>query len=229
MPTLGNQEAEFDAYADKYHQLHAKSVGLSGEKPEYFAEHKVGVLGPILDGMTAPILDYGCGIGNLTVLLARSYPNVVGFDVSKKSVAVARERVPNASFEEEDSALKDGTFGAVILANVLHHVVPSERPALVRRLGRALAPGGKFVIFEHNPINPLTRKAVRDCPFDEGVVLLRPNEGPALLTQAGLTRVRRDFVLFFPRPLAFLRAAEPLLRRVPLGAQVCVVGTKGVH
>jgi hypothetical protein len=31
---------------------------------------------------------------------------------------------------------------------------------------------GHFIIFEHNPINPVTRHLVKNCPFDADAVLL---------------------------------------------------------
>jgi 2-polyprenyl-3-methyl-5-hydroxy-6-metoxy-1,4-benzoquinol methylase len=38
------------------------------------------------------VLEYGCGLGELTVLLARSGASVTSFDISEASVAVAQRR-----------------------------------------------------------------------------------------------------------------------------------------
>jgi hypothetical protein len=59
---------------------------------------------------------------------------------------------------------------------VLHHVPPADREALLARVATKLAPGGKLVVFEHNPWNPLTRKVVAECAFDADAVLLPPTE-----------------------------------------------------
>ena len=104
---------------------------------------------------------------------------------------------------------------------MLHHVPKNVREPLIRGLVKKLAKGGKIVIFEHNPLNPVTVKAVRDCPFDEGVELLYPWEVEGLLDRAGLSRRKLDYIVFFPKPLATLRPLEPHLRGVPFGAQVC--------
>ena len=40
-------------------------------------------------------------------------------------------------------------------------------------LKRVLRAGGACVIFEHNPLNPLTVQAVNTCPFDENAVLIK--------------------------------------------------------
>jgi hypothetical protein len=88
-----------------------------------------------------------------------------------------------------------------------------------------LAPGGKVVIFEHNPWNPLTRKAVADCAFDDDAILLWPWEARGVLRSAGFAHVVTDYIVFFPRALAFLRPLEPTLRRFILGAQQMVIAT----
>lgn len=214
-------EAEFDAHAGSYADMHKESVKASGEDPQYFSIYKQKVLERLLGKETRPLLDFGCGIGNLTHLLVESFGEVHGYDPSKKSVEMAKTRAPSAKFFDDDGTLPDDTYGAIVLANVLHHVPKDVRAPLIRGLVKKLAKGGKIVIFEHNPLNPVTVKAVRDCPFDEGVELLYPWEVEGLLDGAGLSRRKLDYIVFFPKPLATLRPLEPHLRGVPFGAQVC--------
>jgi hypothetical protein len=78
------------------------------------------------------------------------------------------------------------------------------------------------VVFEHNPLNPLTRVSVSRCPFDEDVTLLRAGTTARLLHEAGLEPVERRFFFFLPvRDVASSRI-ERALRAVPLGAQYLV-------
>ena len=81
-------------------------------------------------------------------------------------------------------------------------------------------------VFEHNPYNPVTRRAVQQCPFDDDAILLSPREVRRLLAGAALSGVQQDYVLFFPRPLARLRPLEPWLKRCPLGAQTLTLGVR---
>ncbi|HMA94854.1 MAG TPA: hypothetical protein VKP30_19320, partial [Polyangiaceae bacterium] len=149
---------------------------------------------------------------------------VSGFDPSSASVAEARSRAAGATFYDERAAIPKRHFGVVILANVLHHVPPVEREALVHSLVESLQPGrGKLVVFEHNPYNPLTRRAVAACEFDDDAVLLGPLELTRLLSASGLVRPKRQFIVFFPRVLSALRRLEPSLGWLPLGAQVMAV------
>ena len=219
-------KAEFDQYAQSYDQLHRQNVAISGESPEYFAIYKQRFLERLVGDPRAPLLDFGCGIGNLTRLLVGPFAEVAGYDPSADSVVLAKTRAAGASFYDDVDAIPKAHFGAVVIANVLHHVPPNARAALLATVTRLLAPGGKLVVFEHNPHNPVTRKVVRDCAFDENAVLLAPSETRRLLEGAGLRHTRVDYIVFFPRPLAALRGLEPHLSWLPLGAQYAAWATK---
>ncbi|HEV2247939.1 MAG TPA: methyltransferase domain-containing protein [Terriglobia bacterium] len=81
--------AEFDSYAEKYEELLAHSIKLSGEKPEYFAAYKADYLARLAPQDIRRVLDYGCGIGMLTNQLRLRFPDaqVDGFDPSPGSLA----------------------------------------------------------------------------------------------------------------------------------------------
>ena len=106
---------------------------------------------------------------------------------------------------------------------VLHHVDPPDRPALVAEMARVTRPGGLVLVFEHNPLNPLTRRVVRDCAFDEGVELLGRRELERLYRGAGLELLGTEYLLFFPWRADTI---ERRLTRLPFGAQYVVVGRK---
>jgi len=214
---------KFDHYAASYRETHQASVRLSGEAPEYFSLHKLACLER--DGVRRDVrlLDYGCGTGTLLGLASAKFDHLSGYDPSSESLAVARRQAPAANFYSDEAAIPDAAFDVAILSGVLHHVPPAERSRVVSGVASKLAPGGRLFIFEHNPNNPVTRRAVRDCPFDDDAILLPPHEVRALL-QVAFASVRQDYVLFFPRALAPLRPLEPLLRWFPLGAQTLTTG-----
>jgi len=226
-PAVPGQGQKFDAYARSYVDLHRKSIEASGEEPTYFHQYKrrciERLVGP---DFQEPVLDYGCGVGTLAEQLLTRFSVVHGFDPSTESVAMARERAPRATFHPDVAEIPDGHFGLLVMSCVLHHVPPPEREGLLRVALTKLRPGGRLVVFEHNPINPLTRKAVADCPFDDDAVLLWPREARRLLQRSGYLQVRRDFIVFLPRALARLRFIEPYLRAVPIGAQMMLVGVR---
>jgi SAM-dependent methyltransferase len=221
-----NEIEKFDRYAQSYAQAHAASVQASGEAPEYFARHKLDCLARLGATREQRVLDYGCGTGSLTRLLVERFSSVSAYDPSALSLEQARSAAPRACYHESESAIPASAFDLVVLSGVLHHVPPGERAALLESIASKLCIGGRVVIFEHNPYNPLTVKAVRACPFDDDAVLLAPRELRRLLQARAFGSVRQDYVLFFPHLLRALRPLEPLLRRCPLGAQTLTAGTR---
>jgi SAM-dependent methyltransferase len=217
---------KFDRYAQSYSQAHAASVRASGEAPEYFAQHKLDCLLRLGAVRAQRVLDYGCGTGSLTRLLTQQFQAVSGYDPSLRSLEEARSAAPSVRFHQAESDIPDAAFEVAILSGVLHHVPPLERSRVLESVVRKLCVGGRLFVFEHNPYNPLTVRAVRACEFDDDAILLPPGELRGLLRGAQLGSLRQDYVLFFPRALRRLRPFEPLLRWCPLGAQTLTLGTR---
>jgi hypothetical protein len=86
-------------------------------------------------------------------------------------------------------------------------------------LARVTRQGGLVVVFEHNPVNPLTRLVVRRCAFDEGVVLVGRRSLGRLARAAGLAVEETRYILFFPWTRAPFPQLERRLGSLPAGAQ----------
>jgi 2-polyprenyl-3-methyl-5-hydroxy-6-metoxy-1,4-benzoquinol methylase len=222
---------EFDVVASNYEQLVDGSIEITGENSDYFAAYKARYVANHVpdasDGAYSRILDYGCGVGLLSGHLKRCLPHkqIDGFDVSESSLLRIEPALRSQGVFTSRLADIGHDYGIIILANVLHHVNPDERRSVISEAASHLSPGGKFVIFEHNPLNPLTRWAVSHCPFDDGVVLVPPREVNSLLLP-GLDFIRKDYIVFFPKWLNRLREFEPFLNWCPAGAQYVTVARK---
>jgi SAM-dependent methyltransferase len=218
--------SEFDAHAGSYEADHRASIEASGEDPAYFHDYKLACLQRRGFDTNGPLLDFGCGIGNLTERFVRTFHEVHAYDPSTKSLAIAKARAPAATFHGEPATLPRDHFKTAVLSGVLHHVQPSARIDLLRTVRSLLRPNGRIVVFEHNPLNPVTRRAVAACAFDDDAILLWPWEAREVLVGAGFRDLSLDYIVFFPKALSFLRPLEPKLRGVVLGAQQMLVASR---
>ena len=221
---------DFDDYANDYEALLRASLGAAGGDLEFFRRRKA-VLAKRLLAAAPPrrILEYGCGTGGNLPHLAAAFPEaaVAGGDISEKSLAQAAAGAPTATlYHLGRDAVPSGAFDLVFVAGVLHHVPGPARGAVMAAMAAALAPGGRLLVFEHNPANPLTRRIVARCPFDAGVTLTPPAEARALAQGAGLGRLLLRYVSFVPPALAPLAGVERFLTWLPLGGQYCLSAVK---
>jgi SAM-dependent methyltransferase len=223
----------FDRYDDVYLDELERAIDGVGD-PALFTEIKAKVLLRLAQRFLGPpaglsALDVGCGPGLTDAFLADELGSLSGVDVSPRMVERAREANPTVSYSvyngtrlPYDAASFDLTFAIC----VLHHVDPPERAAFAAEAVRVTRPGGLVAVLEHNPINPLTRRVVLRCEFDEGVELLGIRETRRLLSEAGAGPVESRYVVFFPWHAGLFRQAERALGLVPLGAQYVVAARR---
>src|SRR5438132_2233478 len=185
--------AEFDRHSESYETAVEEAVAFAGQPHDVYLEAKARKLLELarrrLGAEPVAALDVGCGIGLFERHLGGSFAALHGVDVSEPMIARARETVPEAEFRVSDPGrlpYEDARFDLVFTVCVLHHVERCERGRLLAEIARVARPGGLVVVFEHNPWNPLTRKVVRGCEFDQGVELLPRREVMAALRAAGL-------------------------------------------
>ena len=219
--------AEFDAYDRNYKQHVDRALSLSGLTVDFFTRVKVDYFLELLAASGPPakrpeVIDIGCGIATSHPLLAGRVGRLVGVDLSGACIAAAAARNPQneyATFDGLNLPYPAASFDAASAVCVFHHVPIADRVQLARDVRRVLRPGGLFAIFEHNPLNPLTRRVVGNCEFDKGAILLRRHETERLLTQAGFRQISTRFILSVPAKGRMLREIDRLFARLPFGAQ----------
>lgn len=225
----------FDQFAKDYRSTHDKSVELSGADSDYFSEYKIVELTSeenIQEKLT--ILDFGCGDGNSSVYLRKHFSNaqIYGVDVSEKSIEQANlKQLPNVSFTSFNGSIlpyEDESFDVVFTSMVFHHINHGLHQQILLEINRVLKKGGRFYNFEHNPNNPLTRKVVRECPFDEDAVLLTPSYHKKIINESPLSLKKINYTLFLPRHKLFkpFLGLEKLLTWCPIGAQYYIKAIK---
>jgi ubiquinone/menaquinone biosynthesis C-methylase UbiE len=127
------------------------------------------------------LADLGCGSGVFTNLLQRRGCSAVGLDISPKLIAMARRCFPGVEFLEGDvEALPfpAASLDGVVLSGIVHHLPDPRRCAA--EVFRVLRPGGRFVAFDPNRMNPFMYfYRDRSSPFYSSIGVTE-NERPVL-------------------------------------------------
>lgn len=119
------------------------------------------------------VLDFGCGDGSLSVILARLGARVTALDISAELIDVARQRAAlngvadRIDFIERDitaAPLGANQFDFAVCNLVLHHV---ELRAVVPLIVAALKPGGTAVVVEPIAFSPWLQRVRDRVPIDK--------------------------------------------------------------
>jgi SAM-dependent methyltransferase len=218
-------------HADSYREAVEDSIAFAGKDLDFFTRAKVRLLLEFAERAVGrpdelAFLDVGCGPGETDRFLEGRVRRLAGVDVAPQMVERARQANPWAEYRSyasgETLPFEDGAFDVSFAICVFHHVGREQRVPLLEEMVRVCRPGGMVALFEHNPFNPLTRKAVRDCEFDRDAELLTRREASRLFRRAGLADPRGRYIEFFTRDSGLFRAIEGRLGWLPLGAQYAV-------
>ncbi|MEA2596952.1 MAG: hypothetical protein QOF01_3421 [Thermomicrobiales bacterium] len=217
------QATDFDTVADVYDE------SLPGHVVEHYLSKRLAFV--LRHAPVGPALDVGCGTGQLAERIADAGYPVVGLDPSPGMLRQLRQRRPDIPAVVGDGAalpFPDGTFALTYCVAVLHHV--AEPDAVRRTLGemaRVTRPGGRVLVWDHNPLNPYWPLLMRRVPQDTGGERLIPTDEivnglgaararPVVVRQLGLVP---DFVP--PKLLRVAGVAERFAEATPLVRRLC--------
>jgi SAM-dependent methyltransferase len=106
----------------------------------------------------APVLDIGCGRGELLQLLREAGVEARGIDADADMVAYARGDgldVEQADLVEYLQRLDDGSLGGIFMGQVVEHLPPGVLVRSLELAARKLRPAGVLVAETINPLSPL--------------------------------------------------------------------------
>jgi SAM-dependent methyltransferase len=211
-----------DRFKNENLDLDAKDAFFaSGEK---YTEFLFGLLDEFaLSFRPERSLDFGCGVGRLTLPLAGRSKEALGVDVAEGMLAEARENsrqrgLTNTSFVQGDDALSQvtGTFDLVHSFIVFQHIPPKRGEAIVKRMISLLRPDGVGALhftYAFGSNSPLVRRlmvrayktvpllfglrnVVRGRPFNEPMMQMNEyslNRLLRILEESGCHRVQVRF------------------------------------
>jgi trans-aconitate 2-methyltransferase len=142
---------------DQYHKFQAERAA-----PFY----DLMALVPPSEGLS--IVDLGCGPGELTAVLADTFPgsNVLGVDSSAEMLAKATPYVrPGLRFEQADLATFTGSYDLVFSNAAVQWV--DDHARLMPHLWSLVAPGGRIAIQMPSNHNHYSQRVVRELAGTE--------------------------------------------------------------
>ena len=186
-------------------------------------------------------LDVGCGTGVLAARLADEGYAMTGVDPSAGMLEIMRQRFPAVTaVEASGTALPfaDGRFDLVLTVAALHHIAdPADVRRTLAEMVRVARPGGRVLVWDHNPRNPYRKSLMARVPQDTGEERLIPEAEVVAGLRAGGAAVELSAPLGFvpdfvpPAALGLAAAAERRMERTPLLRCLCahnvVLAVKG--
>jgi 2-polyprenyl-6-hydroxyphenyl methylase/3-demethylubiquinone-9 3-methyltransferase len=132
-------------YRDRYlgHGDDGSGAGVSDT-----LEARVGSALAVIADRPRRVLDFGCTVGRAAERFLAAGHSVVGMDISRSAIEVARKRVPAAEFhlvESETSLpIPDGSVDVVYSSEVIEHLF--DVLGFMGEAHRVLSDGGLFLI-----------------------------------------------------------------------------------
>lgn len=230
--------AEFDEYARNYHkQMDHRFRKIIDPTENYFVELKAKFLHDFiksaddLEPLELNILEVGCGLGDYVKILHNEQMKVIGLDLSFEMIKYAKintskTRPPLLQADGNFIPFKNNCFDIVFSICVFHHINSSCLNQVIGEISRVCKRGGKFILFEHNPMNLITQFVVRTTPIDRNAKLLDLSIIHQILAQNNFSVIKKGYLLFGPRQIdQFITENLPQIQRLPLGGQyyICAI------
>jgi SAM-dependent methyltransferase len=225
-------ERNFDLIADEYDE------SLPAHVVEHYLDKRVAFIADRCPPGKG--LDVGCGTGVLAHRLSERGFEMTGIDPSQGMLDVMAESAPEVTARRasgEDLPFEDDSFDLTLTVAALHHVTePAAVRATLTEMARVTRPGGRIVVWDHNPRNPYWSILMKRVPQDDGSERLIPEAEVLGGLRAGGARVVSSDQLGFvpdfvpPRALPAMERVERLVERTPGLRRLCahnvVVATK---
>jgi 2-polyprenyl-3-methyl-5-hydroxy-6-metoxy-1,4-benzoquinol methylase len=143
----------------------------------------------------APVLDIGCGRGELLELLREAGVEAHGIDADADMVAYARGdglEVEQADLIEYLEGVSAGSLGAIFMGQVVEHLPAPTLVQALRLAATKLRPGGVLIAETINPLSPIAlRNYFADLTHAQPLV---PETLELLARQSGFTKTEIRFL-----------------------------------
>lgn len=98
-------------------------------------------------------IDIGCGTGTYSIFLASKGLDIIGIDVSKSAIGIAKSKATQENSSARffavnmlsDISFLDCSFKFVSEWMILHHILPQDRKTYLKNISSLLIAGGKYL------------------------------------------------------------------------------------
>ena len=135
------------------------------------------------------VCELGCGPGQVARYLKDRGVEVYGVDLSSGQIECARRLNPDIAFEQGDMLAldaPDSSLAGVISFYAIIHLRREDVPGAIRRIQRALRPGGSLLLSFHGGEGILHKDEWYGKPVSIDVTLFERKEMAGYLEAAGL-------------------------------------------
>jgi SAM-dependent methyltransferase len=166
------EQTDFDAIAGIYDAVFPAHIieHYLRRRASYVLRHAAA------QGQSA--LDVGAGTGLLAERLSDLGLDVIALDPFPRMLGQLRRRRPDIETvvaHGDDIPFPDDVFDLAYSVAVMHHIAePAQIRRTIAEMIRVTRPGGRILVWDHNPLNPYWSLLMRRVPQDTGAERLVP-------------------------------------------------------
>ncbi|WP_062209970.1 trans-aconitate 2-methyltransferase [Streptomyces sp. NBRC 109706] len=181
----------YDRVADNYAHM-VVTTGIGDIRTHPWLKASIDAFADSVRGL-GPVLDVGCGPGQVTAYLAERGLDVSGVDLSPRMIENARRLHPECRFDvasATDLDLEPASLGGVLGWWSLFNLPRAILPQVLAAFARALKPGGYLITATHAGDEDTVRtEAYGGVPVRWTTHKWHPEQLTKLIDTAGLTTI----------------------------------------
>lgn len=177
----------YDAVADRYVALLLEQ-GMADVRTQPWLRGALDGFAASVAGL-GPVLDVGCGPGQVTAYLHGRGLDVSGVDVSPRMIAHARRLHPQCRFEvasATDLHLAPDSLGGILGWWSLFHIPRADMPGMFGAFTEALVSGGRVIVATHAGSDDVHRTEAYGVPVSWTTHRWTAEALGVVMTEAGL-------------------------------------------
>lgn len=144
-------------YDELYRKRGAYHFKWIENKNIFYLQHSQIILNLAKRFGNGKILDVGCGDGYISSRLSKNFKDVIGIDISREALKIARKKNPKITFIVADCTnlpFSDESFETIVASEIIEHLTHEDGKKFLNEASRVLKPHGVIIASSPNISNP---------------------------------------------------------------------------